>query len=289
MSRIQAAIIIPHFNDNQRLERCLAALIPQLTSGTEVIVVDNGSTVEPMYLCDRFPEVRFIVEARSGAAHARNRGVAETTAKYLFFLDSDVLPAANWLKNALGLVSRGDLVGGHIAVFDETPPPRTGAQAFEAVFAFNNRHYVETKGFSVTANLLTHRSVFESIGGFAPSVSEDLEWCHRATRAGFSLVFAADLCVSHPSRADMPALLRKWQRLTREAFGVNGNTPRAQLRWAVKAFGMPVSVLVHTPRVLLHPALRDWGERWRAWTTLLLLRNLRMIWMLRQVFGRDLS
>ncbi|MFW5899467.1 MAG: glycosyltransferase family 2 protein, partial [Jiangellaceae bacterium] len=87
-----------------------------------------------------------------------------------------------------------DAVGGRVEVFHEdegagpsTGPrtvPRTGAQAFEAVFAFENRAYVERKGFSVTANLVTRRAVFEDVGPFRPGLSEDLDWCARARARG---------------------------------------------------------------------------------------------------------
>ncbi len=41
----------------------------------------------------------------------------------------------------------GTLTGGRVYIFDETPPPRSGAEAFERVFAFRQRDYIERKGF----------------------------------------------------------------------------------------------------------------------------------------------
>lgn len=109
-----------------------------------------------------------------------------------------------------------DLVGGRVSVFDETPPPRTGAQAFEVAFAFDNRAYIAAKGFSVTANLVTRRDVFLATGPFVHGVSEDLDWCRRATAKGFRLAYDDDLRVGHPSRNDWPALRRKWQRVAED-------------------------------------------------------------------------
>lgn len=287
----RAAIIIPHLNDTTRLRRCLEALVPQVVreDGIELVVIDNGSSDDLSAIQGDFPQIRLMTEAARGAAAARNRGVAETAAPLLFFLDCDVVPAPDWLEQAFAAAGRADLVGGRIDVFDETPPPRTGAQAFEAVFAFDNRGYIEKKGFSVTANLLTRRDVFDAVGGFRTGLSEDADWCLRARAQGYSLVYADELRVAHPSRGDMAALLRKWRRLTEESFALNGRHARSRLRWGLKALAMPLSVLAHTPRVLTHPALRDRGERWRAWTTLQQVRHLRMAWMLRQAFGGDLS
>ncbi|MBE9640450.1 glycosyltransferase family 2 protein [Salipiger mangrovisoli] len=282
----EAAIIIPHYNDLARLMRCLRALVPQLGAaglpGTELVVVDNASTEDLAPLSAVFPSVRLVRETRPGAAAARNRGVAETSAPRLFFLDCDCVPDAGWLASAHALAGSGDVVGGAITLFDETPAPRSGAEAFETVFAFDNRRYIEMAGFSVTANLLTRRDVFETTGPFVPGLSEDLDWCRRAVIAGYRLHYADGLRVAHPSRGDWPALRRKWRRLTDESFALNGGSPAARLRWAGKGLLMPLSVLAHAPRVLRHPALRDGSERRAALATLARLRLLRMVWMLGQ-------
>mgnify|MGYP003598227545 FL=1 len=91
------AVIIPHYNDTRRLDRCLAALSAQDLEGAEVVVVDNASSEPLDALMARYPAVRFVTESRRGAALARNRGVRETVAPHLFFLDADCIPAADWL------------------------------------------------------------------------------------------------------------------------------------------------------------------------------------------------
>lgn len=281
----EAAVIIPHYNDVARLARCLDRLMAQDRAGVEVVVVDNGSTESLAAVMADHPEARFVIEPRKGAAMARNRGVAETTAALLFFLDSDCLPDADWLAAARRVASQSDLVGGAIKVFDETPPPRNGAQAFEAVFGFNYRHYIDKKGFSVTANLLTRREVFQAVGPFVPGLSEDLDWCHRGRALGYKLTCAEELRVGHPSRSDWAALRRKWLRLTQEEFAVNGSTPKRRLRWFIKALAMPVSALVHAPKLLTDPRLNSFGERMAGLATLTRLRLRRCIWMLRQTLG----
>lgn len=285
-----AAVIIPHYNDVARLGRCLAALMPQIGAGKiprwiELIVVDNGSTESLDGVRAAHPGLRIVTEAKKGAAEARNRGVAETTAPLIFFLDCDCVPAPDWLATALAIAGQADVTGGRIDVFDETPPPRNGAQAFEAVFAFDNRGYVEQKGFSVTANLLTRRDVFDATGPLIHGLSEDLDWCRRAVAKGYSLVYADRLRVEHPSRGDWEALRRKWRRLTDESFGVNGHRPAARAKWAVKALAMPISILVHAPKVLRHPSLQGRDERRAALATLIRLRLTRMGWMLSQALG----
>lgn len=279
----QAAIIIPHYNDVERLNRCLTALYPQLTPETELVVVDNCSSQSLNAMRIAFPSLRVIVEPRKGAAHARNRGVAETTAGRLFFLDADCVPAEDWLTRAFELADQGDVVGGNVMVFDETPPPRNGAEAYETVFGFQNKNYIEKKNFSVTANMLTRRDVFEITGPFDQSLSEDIDWCRRAVKLGFTLVYAEVLRIGHPSRSDWHALCKKWRRLTHELFGVNGTSPAGRAKWALKALAMPVITIIDIYRVFCHPALQSGHERRAAFVVLVRLRSLRMAWMMQQV------
>lgn len=279
------AVIIPHYNDLPRLERCLQALRENDLTGTEIIVVDNNSPVSLDQMRQSFPEIRFVVETQKGAAHARNRGVAETTASRLFFIDADCVPAADWLAIGRQIANRADLIGGRVDVFDETPPPRSGAEAFEAVFAFNFRRYIEVQGFSGAGNLLTRRDVFDSIGGFINGVSEDREWTMRAVARGYSLVYVDAFRVCHPSRQNWPALRAKWRRTTQEAYQLNGTGAGARLRWAIRGLAMPASAIAHTPKILSSDKLNSVGETVRATFTLFRLRCLRMIWMLRQASG----
>lgn len=281
-----AAVIIPHYNDVTRLGRCLSALMENDRTGVEIVVVDNGSTQSLDAVRQTFPDVRFLAEPEKGAAAARNRGVAQTSAPLLFFIDADCVAAPDWIETARRVAPMADLVGGRVDVFDETPPPRSGAEGFEAVFAFNFRDYIEVQGFTGAGNLVTRRDVFERVGDFRNGVSEDLEWSKRAVAKGYRLIYRDELVVSHPSRSDWAALRHKWRRMTQELFATNGSDLRGRLRWGLRALAMPASAVVHMPRVLGSPKLDGAGERWRAAVTLVRLRLLRMGWMLRQAAGR---
>jgi GT2 family glycosyltransferase len=275
------AVIIPHYNDVRRLVRCLAALEPQVGPDTEVVVADNGSTESLDAVRAACPWARIVIEPTKGAGPARNRGVAETTAPWILFIDSDCLPAPDWLAVGKRLAAEGKVIGGRVDVFHETPPPMSGAEAFETVFAFDMRGYLETKKFLGSGNLVTSRAVFEATGGFRPAVSEDVDWSQRAAAAGFTLAYADDFAVGHPSRSDWPALERKWRRVTEEGFALRGQGAAGRLKWAVKALAMPASILVHVPKVLGARKLAP-GERISALATLGRVRLARMIWMLRQ-------
>lgn len=274
------AVIIPHFNDTERLRRCLDALMPQVTDDIEVVVADNNSPTDLSEIASDFPGVRIVIETEKGAGPARNRGVAETTAPWLMFIDADCVPAPNWIATGRRIATLDTVIGGRVDLFDETLPPRSGAEAFETVFAFKMKSYLERGAFLGAGNLVTSRAVFDRVGGFRPAVSEDKDWSQRAAQAGFALAFEDDFAAAHPSRQDWPALRRKWRRLTSEGYLMDGH--KAWPLWLLKALAMPASAVVHVPRILTHPALSP-GEKWRAAKTLMRLRLARMVWMVRQI------
>ena len=287
--RPYASVIIPHLDDPRRLARCLRALHAggaEAMAGIEVIVVDNGSRRLLGLVLKPFPDVRVVYEPKRGAAHARNRGVAVSRAPRLWFLDADTVPAPDWPCQARRHAARAAIVAGRVTVFDERPPPRTGAEAFEAVFAFDCAAYVR-KGFSVTANLLTTRVVFDHVGPFHDGVAEDKDWCARARARGASIAYAPDLAVAHPSRADWEALQRKWKRLSREHWSSYRDRRGGRLLWGLRAGAVAASGLAHVPRVIASDRLGGAGDRARGAATLLAIRTRRALWMMQQVAGRE--
>lgn len=287
MSRSKtAAVVIPHYNDTRRLLRCLAALEPQVADAeVDVFVIDNGSDEPIQSIIESFPWVRLLIEPEKGAAAARNRGVQASNAKLLFFTDADCVPAADWIETALRLGVEDQIVGGRVLLFDETPPPRSGAEAFETIFAFPQEMYVTRKKFSVTANLLTTRKVFDHVGPFDGGVVEDHDWCMRAGKLGYDVIYRPELTVSHPTRSTWQDLRRKWFRTNNENYFLNGTSKSARAFWALRGLIVLVSGPAHLPRVARATNLTI-SERLGAAATLLRLRTARSAWMLRQaVFG----
>lgn len=279
------AVIIPHYNDVARLQTCLAALVPQLDGSGEVVVADNNSTADLAPLKAAFGEVRFVTAMEKGAAAARNCGVAATSAPYLLFLDADCVPAPDWVQTAFGVAQKVDLAGGRVGTFDETPPPRSGAEAFETVFAFQQKRYVEEVGFSVTANLVTSRAVFEDVGPYRGGMSEDMDWCFRARDKGYSLEYSDEMAVTHPTRSDWPALAKKWRRTTNEMFHLNGTSAAKRLKWLVRSGLILGAAVPYTLKIWRSGKLENTGERLRGTATLWRLHLTRAVWMIRQVLS----
>lgn len=274
----RASVIVPHYNDLEGLDRCLTALAKQTVprSDFEIVVADNASPL-PRDAIERVinGRARLVVEHERGAGPARNAAVKASDGGMLAFTDADCIPEPDWLAAGLAGLERFDVVGGRMRV--ATSDSRlSGAEGFEVVFAFDNRSYVETKGFTVTANMFCRRATFDAVGPFRNGVPEDADWGNRAIRNGFSLGYVEGATVWHPARADWPSLRRKWQRLNREAFAATEGKKWRRMRWTARALALPLSVLVHAPKVFQHKEIHDWRTRLATLGALARLRLWRM-------------
>lgn len=267
------SVIIPHYNDPAGLDACLAALARQTVEPREIIVADNASPQGEAEVARVIAgRARLVIVNERGAGPARNGGVAASTGDILAFTDSDCLPDSCWLEEAVSALADVDLVGGAMKVLVADEARLTPEEAFERVFAFDNRSYVEQKGFTVTANLFCRRAVFDKVGGFHVGVPEDLEWCHRARDAGYRISYAPRAVVGHLARSTWPELVRKGERLNREAFTLAVGRPMGRAKWFIKALAMPLSAFVHSTRPMTSRNLTRTRDRFAA---LLLLHRQR--------------
>lgn len=87
----KVGIVIPLYNKGTLVRRALNSVLNQTYQNFEVVVVDDGSTDEGPDVVRECsdPRVRLIRQANAGPGAARNRGVQETHAPYLAFLDAD--------------------------------------------------------------------------------------------------------------------------------------------------------------------------------------------------------
>lgn len=86
------SIIIPVYNVEQYLEKCIESVIP-MTISYEIILVDDGSTDSSLGICKKFEEInkniKVVHKENGGLSSARNCGLSIATGKYIAFVDSD--------------------------------------------------------------------------------------------------------------------------------------------------------------------------------------------------------
>ena len=88
------SFLIPVYNVERYLERCLDTIYDQIEDDCEVILIDDGSTDESGSICDRyknrFPSITYVYHIENhGAGFARNYALDRARGSYLWFIDSD--------------------------------------------------------------------------------------------------------------------------------------------------------------------------------------------------------
>lgn len=97
---MKLSIIVAAYNEEQYIRKCLDSLIKQsMSTGLEIIVVDDGSTDDTAKICDAYAKkypgrLKAFHEANAGQGPARNFGISKSTGDYIGFVDAD-----DWVSN----------------------------------------------------------------------------------------------------------------------------------------------------------------------------------------------
>lgn len=87
------SVIIPVFNTEKYLDKCISSVREQTYKNIEILVIDDGSSDKSGEICDRHAaedeRIRVMHICNHGVSHARNLGIQRSSGKYLFFVDSD--------------------------------------------------------------------------------------------------------------------------------------------------------------------------------------------------------
>lgn len=93
MAHPKVSIIVPIYNAEKYLERCIHSLRCQTLSDIEIILVDDASTDASLQICNQAAQedsrIKVIQKENEGAGKARNAGLAVSTGQYIGFVDCD--------------------------------------------------------------------------------------------------------------------------------------------------------------------------------------------------------
>lgn len=102
------SVIIPVYNVQKYLQRCIDSLLAQTYTNIELIFVDDGSTDNSFSILQKAAlsdsRVRVLQQENSGPSAARNRGMENCTGEYIMFCDSDDTVEQNWCDEMLGMI-----------------------------------------------------------------------------------------------------------------------------------------------------------------------------------------
>ncbi|MGB3295624.1 MAG: glycosyltransferase family 2 protein [Phormidesmis sp.] len=219
------SVIVPVFNDAERLRLCLEALKRQTYPDYEVIVVDNASDQGQHIpeLVAEFARAVYAYESQTGSYVARNRALGLARGEILAFTDADCIPASDWIESGVDHLLKTPncgLIAGRIKLFfrgTEASP----VELYESVTAFPQQRLLSQQQGAATANVFTYQAVMKAVGPFDASLRSngDIEWGQRVFAAGYQQIYAHDVCVAHPARYTFEQLRKRTLRLAGGVFG----------------------------------------------------------------------
>lgn len=249
------SIVIPSYNSEKFITRCLTSLISQKADiENEIIVVDSSKDDTPKIVREKFPSVKLIhLDKQALPGAARNFGVRKAKGDILAFIDSDCIAHPNWISSVVKGINQGySIVGG--AVENATPYSFIGIADY--ILTFNEFLPGMPKRdvtFLPTCNFICRKDVFEDIGGFPPdwAAGEDFLFCYKASQK-HKLLFTQSVLVSHINREHFKKFL-----IHHYDFGKHGAMTRKKLK-------LPGTIFTkHHLLALLIPFVRFLRISWR--------------------------
>lgn len=265
------SIVIPVHNKVAMSFHCLASLnLAPNEASFEVIVVDDGSSDETLYLDQVCKGLRIIRnETAQGFVRACNRGAAAARGEYIVLLNNDTEVTAGWLDALLDPFRRFDRVGltGSKLIYPTGQLQEAGGIVWGTGDPWNygrngnpqdpRYNYVRQVDYLSGASIMLPKALWDRLGGFdldfAPAYYEDTDLAFRVRAAGYRTVYTPFSQVIHfegvSSGTSTSSGMKRFQEI---------NKPKFRRRWA-SAFegnGIPGKKNVET--------VKDRGVRHRA-------------------------
>jgi glycosyltransferase involved in cell wall biosynthesis len=174
------SVVIPAWNVEAYIARAIDSVLAQTRAPDEILVVDDGSTDTTPRIVRRYePRVRYLCQPQTGAAEARNRGIAEASGRWIAFLDADDQWLPEKLSRQMELLARNpDLVWSysnyfiHPAGSDRQMLSHTSQQAVDLLAGkdfFDDYLAAYAAGAPTTSTtMIVRRDILQAVGMFQP-------------------------------------------------------------------------------------------------------------------------
>lgn len=264
----KVSVIIPVHNGEKVIGRCLDAVFRSRYPELEVVVVDDCSTDRTTEICRRYPVKLVELREHAGVSKARNTGARNASGEVLLFIDADCIMLEDTIERMIETKLRtgAEIVGGTYTRLPED------SHSFFSTFQSVYVNYCESRNPEEPDYVATHcmaveREVFMKLGGFiegsyigvAASV-EDVEFCHRAKRAGYRVVMNPDAQVRHVFNFNLRRSLRNavkksmyWTMYSLDNRDITQDSGAASKELKLNVACYFASLLLLGAALLLHP------------------------------------
>ena len=106
----KVSIIIPTYNNEKTIERCINSLLKQSYDNFEILVINDGSTDQTLKILQQFKKnkkITILNQVNKGVSVARNFGIKKSTGEYLSFVDADDFVEEKFLQDLITGMKKG--------------------------------------------------------------------------------------------------------------------------------------------------------------------------------------
>jgi GT2 family glycosyltransferase len=234
------SIVIVNWNTRTLLSNLLASVFEHAPrTEFEVIVVDNASTDHSQEMVSEdFPGVTLLVNgSNEGFASAVNRGIRESSGRYVLLLNTDLIVCAGAIDAQLAFMEanpRTAICGGLLlndggnpdnaygrfpsvrSILAEVLPHRVGKPNRISIDPAVEQTHAMTVDFVSGADLMARRTALDAFGLLDEKFFmyfEDADWCLRATKVGWDVFYVPWVCYSHKGLGSMIGLSHQRQQV----------------------------------------------------------------------------
>lgn len=155
------SVIVPVYNVEKYLSRCLESIINQTYKNIEVVCIDDGSPDKSINILKQYEKkdkrIKIIRQENKGLSGARNTGIKKSNGEYIFFVDSD-----DWLpKNAIELLyktiekDKSDIcIGNLVKTYPKKNKEKKLKKMTNSIFTLTSYLEYSIKNKNFTANVV---------------------------------------------------------------------------------------------------------------------------------------
>lgn len=205
IEEVDISVVIPMYNAEKTIERSLNSIKSQNFKFNEVIIVNDGSTDNSLAIAKAFANanpdlnIKLLNQRNSGVSASRNRGINESNAQYIAFLDADDEWLPNKTKRQVEVIKAFPNVGLIGTARNDELYPKFLIWNFGKLIKIPMRMSL-IKNFFPTPTVIINREVVKAVGHFDEKMShlEDQDYWSRIARhfdcfvVNESLVFTGD-------------------------------------------------------------------------------------------------
>ena len=159
----KVSVIVPVYNVEKYVEKCLKSLIDQTIQEIEIIVVDDGSQDDSKNIIDKYikkypAKVKYLYKENGGLSSARNFGITYANGEYIAFLDSDDYVEPTMYEEMYNLAKKENADMVECDFIWEYP----NKQKYDYGVAYNGKKEAIEKARVVAWNKLIKREIIEN-------------------------------------------------------------------------------------------------------------------------------